>query len=44
MAYILVEKIPVLTFEYELYIEKHWNQGLSKFLINQYDYPQSVLL
>lgn len=36
MAHILINDHPILTFEYELFIEKYWNTGLSEFLISKY--------
>lgn len=36
MAHILIHNHPILTFEYEPFIEKYWNTGLSEFLISKY--------
>lgn len=36
MAHVLVENIPLLTFEYKPFIEKYWNTGLSGFIIEKY--------
>jgi hypothetical protein len=36
MAYIFIKNHPILTFEYEPFINKYWNVGLSEFLISRY--------
>lgn len=36
MAHILIHNHPILTFEYEPFIEKYWNTGLSEFIISKY--------
>lgn len=36
MAKIFIDKYPVLTFEYDGFIDKHWNDGLSSYLIGKY--------
>lgn len=36
MAKIFIDKYPVLTFEYDGFIDKHWNNGLSSYLIGKY--------
>lgn len=35
MAKIFIDKYPVLTFEYDGFIDKHWNDGLSSYLIGK---------
>ena len=36
MARILIQNHPILTFEYEPFIDKYWNTGLSEFIISKY--------
>lgn len=36
MAYILINGHPILTFEYDPFIDKYWNEGLSKYIISKY--------
>ena len=36
MSHIFINEYPVLTFEFEPFIDKYWNIGLSKYIIEQY--------
>ncbi|WP_308601152.1 hypothetical protein [uncultured Dysgonomonas sp.] len=36
MAKIFIDKYPVLTLEYDGFIDKHWNNGLSSYLMEKY--------
>ena len=36
MAHILIHNHPILTFEYEPFIDKYWNTGLSEHIISKY--------
>ena len=37
MSHIFIDEYPILTFEFEPFIDKYWNIGLSQYIIEQYD-------
>lgn len=36
MSHIFIDEYPILTFEFEPFIDKYWNIGLSQYIIEQY--------
>ena len=37
LSHIFIDEYPILTFEFEPFIDKYWNIGLSQYIIEQYD-------
>ncbi|MFR1814141.1 hypothetical protein [Dysgonomonas capnocytophagoides] len=43
MAKVFIDKYPALTFEYDGFIDKHWNIGLSSYLTKKYGSKKSTI-
>ena len=39
MSHIFIDEYPILTFEFEPFIDKYWNIGLSQYIIEHMVIP-----